>query len=78
MTWFYLFMVLLLSDGNPAVAVPQVYKTFEECQTAGLLFAEHAKSDKTVKQAGWVCEGIDFDQLDPVPVEKHTPGKDEA
>lgn len=76
--WFYLFMVVLLANGEAASVVPQIYKTTEECQIAGLSFAEHVKADKTVKQAGWVCEGIDFDVIDPVLLNKHIPGKDEA
>lgn len=78
MLWFYLFMVVLLSDGHAASVVPQIYSTTEECQIAGLAFAEHVKADKTVKQAGWVCEGIDFNIIDPITPTKHIPGKDEA
>lgn len=78
MSWFYLSMVILLSNGQPASVVPQVFTSIEDCQVAGLAFAEHVKLDKTVKQAGWVCEGIDSNVIDPITPQKHIPGKDEA
>jgi hypothetical protein len=76
--WFYLFMVVLLSTGQAASAIPQIFTTYEACQTAGEAFAVHVKADTTIKQADWVCEQIDFDVIDPIAPVKHIPGKDEA
>lgn len=78
MIWFYLVVAILMSDGAPVPTINYPYASAEECNDAGLNFVKVVKEHPEMKQAGWYCQPIDFDKVDPVAPKKHIPGKDEA